>query len=138
MPPVTQGRVVDVIPFEHEGQTIFEIKTADGNSYYARYVISAVGHANTPCIPCSLQGCAEGACHSSQIAQAGSVLCPHLSERIKKRIPTKAIICGGGLTSAQIADVAIRSGIDKVYLMCRGGLKGMLVDLMCVLLTESN
>lgn len=124
MPPVTKGCVVDVIPVNVHGLACFEIKTADGAIYYARYVISAVGHANSPCIPCSLEGCEEGACHSSQIAQSGSVVCPHIQEKIARGVKTSTLVCGGGLTSAQIVDVAIRSGIEKIYLLCRSNLKG--------------
>lgn len=45
-------------------------------------------------------------------------------ERVEAGVVTKMVVIGGGLTSAQICDLAIRRGIAKVILLCRSSLKG--------------
>jgi hypothetical protein len=102
---------------------IFCITTNRGVSF-ARVVILAVGPGNAPCIP-SIPGLPEaspheGYTHAMQIKQFPP---PHVKAKIDSRCPTKMLIVGGGLTSIQLADLAIKRGVSKVWLLMRGNLK---------------
>lgn len=47
----------------------------------------------------------------------------HMIPKITARRSTEILIVGGGLTSAQLADLALRRGVSKVRLLMRGPLK---------------
>lgn len=85
----------------------------------------------------------EGWCHSAAFARKGFRFLPkELRERVRVGIRTTVVVIGGGsvsflpirgrlltfeerrLTAAQIADLAIRQGLTRVILVCRGQLKG--------------
>lgn len=111
-----------VISLEDEPK-IFRVKT-DRAVHYARVVILAVGPGNHPSIP-SIPGIPsgishEGFTHAMHIKQFPT---QHVIEKIKTRRPTNMVIVGGGLTSVQLADIALRRGVSKVYLLMRGPLK---------------
>ncbi|KAI1335800.1 FAD/NAD(P)-binding domain-containing protein [Xylariaceae sp. FL0016] len=94
---------------------IFTIQT-NKCTHYARFVILAIG-GNPPQIPCSLTDMeSEGATHAMHIKEL-----PPLYMADKRK--TNIVIVGGGLTSAQIADLAIRRGVAKVWLLMRGDYK---------------
>lgn len=106
-----------------EGQKIFRVKT-DAGVRYANVVILAVGPGNAPSIP-SVLGLPspsphEGYIHAMQIKQFPP---PHVTAKMKARPSTNIIIVGGGLTSVQLADLAIKRGVSKVHLLMRGPLK---------------
>jgi cation diffusion facilitator CzcD-associated flavoprotein CzcO len=48
---------------------------------------------------------------------------PHVTAKIKARQSTSMLIVGGGLTSIQLADLAIKRGVNKVWMLMRGPLK---------------
>ncbi|KAL2758166.1 hypothetical protein ACRALDRAFT_1074873 [Sodiomyces alcalophilus JCM 7366] len=110
---------------------LFVVRTDKGHSHYARTVVLAVGPGNKPRIPCipGLVG-AQGAappqvCHSMQIREfPGAVV----QDRIAARKTTNILVVGGGLTSAQLSDLAIRRGVTKVWHMMRGACKVKLFD----------
>lgn len=111
-----------VISLEDE-EKIFRVKT-DRAVHYARIVILAVGPGNLPSIP-SIPGIPsgnshEGFTHAMHIKQFPT---KHVLEKIRNRRPTNMVIVGGGLTSVQLADIALRRGVNKVYLLMRGPLK---------------
>lgn len=54
---------------------------------------------------------------------------PHLKRRIKSKLPTNIVVVGGGLTSAQLTDLAIRRGVTKVWHIMRGPCRVKLFDL---------
>lgn len=98
---------------------------------YARTVIMAVGAANVPKIPhmpsVSTDPAAEiQACHSMKIKEFPH---PLLKQRIQARLPTNVLVVGGGLTSAQLTDLAVRRGVTKVWHIMRGKLRVKLFDL---------
>ncbi|CAN8096082.1 unnamed protein product [Discula destructiva] len=98
---------------------------------YARSVILAVGPANQPVLPKipslsypgkSTDTAMPQACHSMNI-QLGQFPDAIVQRRIKDRRSTNILVIGGGLTSAQLADLAIRKGATRVWHMMRGPLK---------------
>ncbi|KAF2627855.1 nucleotide-binding domain-containing protein [Macroventuria anomochaeta] len=107
----------------NKNQKIFRVKTDQGVRY-ANVVILAVGPGNAPSIP-SVPGLPtpslhEGYTHAMQIKQFPP---PHVAAKIKARCSTNMLIVGGGLTSVQLADLAIKRGVTKVHLLMRGPLK---------------
>jgi thioredoxin reductase len=104
-------------------EKIFRI-TTDKSMRFAKVVILAVGPGNAPSIP-PLFGLPspcphEGYAHAMQLKQFPP---SHVKEKISARRPTNMLIVGGGLTSVQLADLAIKRGVSKVYLLMRGPLK---------------
>ncbi|KAK7413772.1 hypothetical protein QQX98_007339 [Neonectria punicea] len=91
---------------------------------YARTVVLAVGPANVAKIPrLPSMPPAESmpqACHSMHIERFPD---PIVVERIKARRATNVLVVGGGLTSAQLSDLAIRRGVTKVWHVMRGPLR---------------
>jgi thioredoxin reductase len=102
---------------------IFRV-TTDGGVRYARVVILAVGPGNGPRIPsiAGLPTCSphEGYTHAMQIKQFPP---PHIKTKINSRLPTRMLIVGGGLTSIQLADLALKRGVSKVWMLVRGDVK---------------
>jgi hypothetical protein len=102
---------------------IFRV-TTDKGVRYANAVILAVGPGNAPCIP-SIPGLSaassyEGYAHAMQLQLFPP---PHVKAKIDSRCPTKMLIVGGGLTSIQLADLALKRGVSRVWLLVRGNLK---------------
>ncbi|KAI9673148.1 MAG: hypothetical protein M1817_003010 [Caeruleum heppii] len=100
---------------EAEGD-LFTLQTSNGRCY-ARTVVLAVGAQ--PAMPFSPDP--EYCCHSSQL---GDNLFPaRVRQRIERREETNVAVVGGGLTSAQVVDLAVSRGASKVWLFMRGPLK---------------
>lgn len=108
---------------------LFTIKTS-ASTRYAKTVVLAVGAANAPKMPLlpSMPCTAElrQACHSMQIRQFPD---PALQAKIKARQATNVLVVGGGLTSAQLSDLAIRRGVTRVWHIMRGPCRVKLFDL---------
>jgi hypothetical protein len=106
-----------------EDQKLFRV-TTDAGVHLARVVVLAVGPGNAPSIPQipGLPKCTphEGYCHAMQLARFPP---PHVVSKIERRASTNMLIVGGGLTSVQLADLAIKRGVSKVHLLVRGALK---------------
>lgn len=103
-----------------EVDKIFTVRT-DKGVHHAKIVVLAVG-GNPPQIPdmhMPPEG-AEGVTHAMHIKEMPP---PRVRAKINARLPTNIVIVGGGLTSAQLADLAIRRGVTKVWLLMRGSLK---------------
>lgn len=111
---------------------------SDKTTRYARAVLLAVGPANTPVLPTipalrfpgqSAPGAAmPQACHSMHIPQQGSFPAEVVLDRIRRRRATHVLVVGGGLTSAQLSDLAIRRGVAKVWHVVRGPLRSKAFD----------
>ncbi|KAI1081689.1 hypothetical protein F5B20DRAFT_579020 [Whalleya microplaca] len=109
----------DYIEQLSEVDKLFSIRTNKA-CHYARIVVLAVG-GNAPHLPGMMPSeRMEGATHAMHLDDMPS---PHMRQKIAARISTNAVIVGGGLTSAQLADLAIRRGVSKVWLLMRGPLK---------------
>ncbi|KAF2855494.1 FAD/NAD(P)-binding domain-containing protein [Plenodomus tracheiphilus IPT5] len=108
---------------------IFRIKTDQG-VHYAHVVVLAVGPGNAPTIPTipglPNVGTHDGFAHAMHIKQFPP---SHVTAKVKARRPTNIVIVGGGLTSIQLADVALKRGVSQVYLLMRGPLKVKYFDL---------
>lgn len=106
--------------------------TTDKTIRYARAVILAVGPANAPVLPkipsLSFPGhsdsdridCMPQACHSMKIATFPD---PIVRARVAAQRRTNVVVVGGGLTSAQLSDLAIRRGVTRVWHLMRGTVK---------------
>ncbi|KAK7526811.1 FAD binding domain-containing protein [Phyllosticta citriasiana] len=126
---VQQKRVEDIqygIVREYSDiDKIFTVKTNKG-VHFARTVVLAVGPGNSPKIPGPMPLGVEGQetppqmCHSMQIQQFPD---PVVMAKIKAKQESNILVVGGGLTSAQLADLAIRKGVSKVYHLMRGPVK---------------
>jgi hypothetical protein len=102
---------------------VFRVRTDQGVRF-AHVVILAVGPGNAPCIPL-VPGLPtlsphSGFTHAMQIKQFPP---PHVKAKITTRHMTNMLIVGGGLTSIQLADLAIKRGVSKVWLLMRGNVK---------------
>ena len=117
-----------VIDGVSNGEELFTVMT-DKILRYARAVVLAVGPANEPMIPRMPPFCGDGAyatqappqaCHSMCIEQIPD---PIVQRRIMSHMPTNILVVGGGLTSAQITDLAINKGVSKVWHIMRGQIR---------------
>jgi hypothetical protein len=112
-----------------ENDKIFRV-TTDQGVRYANVVILAVGPGNAPTIP-SVSGLPsmsqhDGYTHAMHIKQFPP---PRVVKRIEDQKFTNLLIVGGGLTSIQLADLAIKRGVSRVWLMMRGPLKVKYFDI---------
>lgn len=120
---ISQEQVED-IRYDHvqefsDEQKIFSVKTNKG-CHYGKIVVLAIG-GNAPQIPCSLTTEEmEGATHAMHIKTFPPL---YMQKKITLKARTNVLVVGGGLTSAQIADLAVRRGVTKVWLIMRGPLK---------------
>lgn len=110
------------VPALAQTDDLFTVRTSTG-THFARTVVLAVGAGNAPTIPaCFPQGEHQAACHALHL-QPNHHLPPQVRRKIRAEQPTNVAVIGGGLTSAQIADLAIRQGVDQVWLILRGNLR---------------
>ncbi|KAF2705404.1 FAD/NAD(P)-binding domain-containing protein [Pleomassaria siparia CBS 279.74] len=112
-----------------EDQKVFRV-TTDKGIHLSHVVVLAVGPGNAPLIP-PIHGLTsaaphEGYCHALQL---GSFPPPNMALKIERRAATSMLIVGGGLTSVQLADLAIRRGVSKVWLLMRGDVKVKYFDI---------
>lgn len=115
---------------EATGKSLFTLKTDQG-VHYARTVVLAVGPGSKPQIP-RIPGlwAQPGAvpphvCHSMQIKEFPASV---VQSRIEARKSTNVLVVGGGLTSAQLTDLAVRRRVTKVWHLMRGPCKVKLFD----------
>ncbi|EOA89064.1 hypothetical protein ACJQWK_05771 [Exserohilum turcicum] len=106
-----------------DDRKIFRVTTNQGVRF-AHIVILAIGPGNAPSIP-PVPGLPsirphEGFSHAMQIKQFPA---PHVAAKIKARQYSSMLIVGGGLTSIQLADLALKRGVNKVWMLMRGPLK---------------
>lgn len=97
--------------------------TTDSTCRYARTVVLAVGpanKANIPRAPSMPEGDIPQACHSMHIKAFPEAV---VQKRMDAKLPTNVLVVGGGLTSAQLSDLAIRKGVTKVWHVMRGPLR---------------
>ncbi|PYI34119.1 hypothetical protein BP00DRAFT_484912 [Aspergillus indologenus CBS 114.80] len=106
---------------------VFTVTAADGTRHYSRAVVLAIGPGTQKILPFALTPTEQqGACHSSEIRAFPSAT---VQAKIRQRQPTHVVVVGGGLTSAQVADMAIRRGVRKVWLLMRSDFKVKHFDL---------
>ncbi|KAL6711877.1 hypothetical protein ACN47E_002920 [Coniothyrium glycines] len=130
---IAYGEIDDFLDAEHDsvmlddtledGRKVFRVQTDQGK-HFAHVVILAVGPGNAPSMP-RVPGLPnhlphEGCGHAMQLKQYPP---PHVLEKVKSRCATNMLVIGGGLTSIQLADLAIKRGVCKVWMLMRGPLK---------------
>ncbi|KAK6088541.1 FAD binding domain-containing protein [Seiridium cupressi] len=110
----------------HPTEKVFRIET-DKRIYYSRTTVLAVGPANEPVIP-SYAGVdnPEATTHALKIKEFPSQA---IRAKIAAKRTTNVLIVGGGLTSAQLADLALRKGVTRVWLIMRRPLKVKYFDI---------
>lgn len=118
--------IYDYFDSIHPTSKIFKVQAntsaSEIKTYYAKTVVLAVGAGNPPSIPGLLpHERIEGACHAMQIKTFPD---SSVARKIQAKRETNIMVVGGGLTSAQIADLAIRKGVTRVWHVMRGPLKG--------------
>ncbi|KAM0203039.1 hypothetical protein ACHAPI_001210 [Fusarium lateritium] len=106
-----------------DGEKLFTV-TSNKVRRYARTVVLAVGPANVAKIPrlpsmSDIENLPQ-TCHSMHITEFPD---PIIKQRIAARRQTNVLVVGGGLTSAQLTDLAIRKGVTKVWHIMRGPLR---------------
>lgn len=105
------------------GKKLFKVVTTGGMIKYARVAVLAIGAGGLPIMPRQLSAAErDGACHSTQLPKQ-MFLAEQLLRKIRARVPTAVMIIGGGLTGAQIASKCIESGVRRVFMVMRSGLK---------------
>lgn len=121
---VKQETVYDVdfgsVPNLDPDHDLFTIRT-DHGLHYARTVVLAIGAGNSPTVPRPFVNHVGNACHAMQIRVFPD---PSTKTKMKLGRRTNVVVIGGGLTSAQVADMAVRHGVSKVWHIMRGPLKG--------------
>ncbi|KAI8850740.1 hypothetical protein BC829DRAFT_488626 [Chytridium lagenaria] len=108
---------------------------------YARKVVTALGNTNIPSIPqWASQVLQEDSAvkqerlkHALDLLKNGKIDIPgDVAAKIKnkkKDRPVRLLVVGGGLTSAQLADVGVKRKFDEVVLISRSKLRTMPFDL---------
>ncbi|KAJ5648461.1 hypothetical protein N7490_004833 [Penicillium lividum] len=105
---------------------IFTLTTASGLKFYSRAVVLAIGAGGAelskifPWKPSSPEEGSNACCHSMEIKTFPS---PNVRAKVQRRQETNVVVVGGGLSSAQIVDMAVRKGVTKVWFIMRSGLK---------------
>jgi hypothetical protein len=128
-----KARVVDIeysgFPALEPDAKLFSVRTDDGTVRHARTVVLAVGAANAPCIPPPILARLDPAaasshsrgearmCHAMQITTFPD---PVVRSKIRNHQDTNILIVGGGLTAAQLALLAIKRGVSRVWMVTRG------------------
>lgn len=106
-----------------EGEKVFTVRASDGDVFYARAVVLAVGPGISKIYPFPLSDEERAAaCHSSEI---GCFPSPRVQRLIQQRRETNVVVIGGGLTSAQLVDLAVKRGVSRVWYIMRSDLKGL-------------
>ena len=124
---IKKERVADIVYAENgkfpDEERVFEVKTGAGTAHYAKTVVLAVGNGDTPNIAEGFRPFLDSGLVSFA-RDTGPFPTAALREKIDAGRDTNILIIGGGLTSAQMADLAIERGVARVWLLTRGDLKG--------------
>ncbi|KAI9659652.1 MAG: hypothetical protein M1831_003733 [Alyxoria varia] len=111
-----------------DADTVFTVRT-NHNTHYARAVVLAVGTGSPSPLTPSAQPSGPtafrrraGFSHSFEI-RGNDFPAASVRAKIQRSRATTLLIVGGGLTAAQLADLAIKRGVSKVWMVMRGQLK---------------
>lgn len=124
---MTYGYLPDRGDIPVSNSKIFTLTTSSGAKFYSRTVVLAIGAGGAgltkvfPWKPVSKEEGVDACCHSMEIKSFPS---PNVRNKIQHRQQTNVVVVGGGLSSAQIVDMAVRKGVTKVWFLMRSGLKG--------------
>lgn len=109
-----------------ESKMGFAVETSEGETFGCEYCIGAIGLSGKINYP--INGLGDhfpyGSCHTTHLFQNQIQLPPEKTmERIQEGKHTEMAIVGGGLTSAQLTELVLSKGVDKVHLIIRGEIK---------------
>ncbi|KIV87031.1 hypothetical protein PV11_02603 [Exophiala sideris] len=97
--------------------------STDQGVIFSRTVVLAVGPGYKPAIPFDsnlhLKKGRGSVCHCFDGNVGEHCLPEQVLQKIDRGLHTSVVVVGGGLTSAQIADLVIRRGVTKVWLLLR-------------------
>lgn len=119
----------DIFPAVEPGAKVFRLQTGRG-LHYARAVVLAIG-GGKPVIPAPFPATLPPTASHAMWLEEDCVLSDVLQSKIRSRRHTSALVVGGGLTSAQIADCLVKKGVSQVHLIMRGPWKGLQLGSMC-------
>ena len=108
---------------------VFTVTSSTGQKFYSRAVVLAIGAGGAniskifPWKPTTEEEGASACCHSMEMKMFPSI---NVKNKIQSRRQTNVVVVGGGLSSAQLVDLAVRKGVTKVWLLMRSDFKGKL------------
>ncbi|KAJ5727534.1 hypothetical protein N7493_005354, partial [Penicillium malachiteum] len=123
---MTYGYLPDRGDVPVSNSKIFTLTSTSGRKFYSRAVVLAIGAGGAgiskifPWKPSSKEEGADACCHSMEIESFPSL---GVRNKIQRRQQTNVVVVGGGLSSAQIVDMAVRKGVTKVWFLMRSSLK---------------
>ncbi|KAJ5390153.1 uncharacterized protein N7496_001221 [Penicillium cataractarum] len=129
---ITHGYLPDNLDVAAPNSKVFTLTTSTGQKFYSRAVVLAMGAGGAgiqkifPWKPSNATEGAEACCHSMEIKTFPS---PNVRSKIQQRRETNVVVVGGGLSSAQIVDMAVRKGVTKVWFLMRSEYKVKHFDL---------
>lgn len=109
---------------------VFTVTSSSGQKFYSRAVVLAIGAGGAgvskifPWKPSTEEEGASACCHSMEMKTFPSM---SVRNKIQRRQQTNLVVVGGGLSSAQIVDMAVRKGVTKVWLLMRSDFKGEII-----------
>ncbi|KAK5800368.1 hypothetical protein VI817_002580 [Penicillium citrinum] len=105
---------------------IFTVTSSTGQKFYSRAVVLAIGAGGAsmtkifPWKPSTEEEGASACCHSMEMKVFPSI---NVKNKIQSRRQTNVVVVGGGLSSAQLVDLAVKKGVTKVWLLMRSDFK---------------
>lgn len=120
-------RHIQVLGANQEFGKGFVIRTETGKVFGCKICIVASGHRgeiNYPIKPFTNAHYPEGSCHTTHLFEHKvNFLGKELRQKPRASKSRRIVIVGGGLTSAQLAHVAVGAGIEHIHLLFRGPTK---------------
>lgn len=109
----------------------FQVTTSDGEIFGCKVLISAIGATGKINYPVKMDESLEsnkfpeGSCHTTHLfSRQVEFIGPEIKKKIKEsKDSIDILIVGGGLTSAQLTELALRRGVRRVHFVTRGELK---------------
>lgn len=124
---ITHGYLPDNLDIAVPNYKVFTLTTSTGHKFYSRAVVLAMGVGGAgiqkifPWRPSSEAEGGDACCHSMEIKIFPS---QNVQSKIQQKRETNVVVVGGGLSSAQIVDMAVRKGVTKVWFLMRSEFKG--------------
>ncbi|KAI2793059.1 hypothetical protein POX_b03106 [Penicillium oxalicum] len=123
---ITYDYLSDGLDLAPSTSKVFTMTTATGEKLYSRAAVLAMGAGGAgiqkifPWKPSTVAEGADACCHSMEIKAFPDA---RVQAKIQQRKETNIVVVGGGLSSAQILDMAVKKGVTKVWLLIRSEFK---------------
>lgn len=112
----------DIYPQGDHDVKVFRV-LGDHGQYFSRTVVLAIG-GGTPIIPAPFPSRLPKTASHAMWLDEDCVMDQRLQSKIDVGRDTSALVVGGGLTSAQIANCLISKGVRQIHLIMKGPWKG--------------